>query len=513
MNGGRLAALGGLFLVATTLAVVMVRPIESGSIGPDAAAPVIHFERIAAGHHLEGYLGQTPKPLLTLVYGALYGVTHDWRSIAWSAIAAYALAVVLATSLAWRLCGAISGAFMAVAFLGSSTLLVDIASAYAVSWALVTWLIAGLAVTARPPRYGVLGIALMLGSLARIETLLVVGAAATAILLAEVHARWRHRPVPTRPAYLVLVGFLAIPVLFVHDWLLTGDPLFWARIAQENSEGVANIRGPIQVVLWLGLHVFTMAALVPFAALGAIQLARRREWQLGLGLLVLGPGVAAFLVFLAARGTFVSARYAAPIDLSLLFTAGLGLTIVDVPLIRRRLSHALRSGRTRELLPVAAGAAAALAFAPFGPLDRDVRNIVAEQVRLHANARQAMQVIRVSLGPVPSWRTNPPDTAQARILVIVPSQLRAQAVVDLDLPLTAVAKAKASQLNPAKGRPEIGQIIYRDGVDAGDSTDFAIFEVDRQVTIGRFSVVPLLVDPIRGMWVVRIATPDGPTTD
>src|SRR6266516_1189049 len=102
MNGGRLATLGGLFLVAATLGVVMVRPIESGSIGPDAAAPVIHFERIAAGRHLEGYLGQTPKPLLTLVYGALYSVTHDWRSIAWSAIAAYALAVVLATSLAWR---------------------------------------------------------------------------------------------------------------------------------------------------------------------------------------------------------------------------------------------------------------------------------------------------------------------------------------------------------------------------------------------------------------------------
>jgi hypothetical protein len=223
--------------------------------------------------------------------------------------------------------------------------------------------------------------------------------------------------------------------------------------------------------------------------------------------------VAAFLVFLAARGTFVSARYAAPIDLSLLFTAGLGLTIVDVPLIRRRLSRVLRSGRTRQLLPVAAGAAAALAFAPLGPLDRDVRTVVAEQVRLHANARQAMEVIRDSLGRVPSWRTTRPDTAQARILVIVPSQLRAQAVVDLDLPLTAVAKAKASQLNPAKGRPEVGQIIYRDRVDVGDSTAFAIFEVDRQVTIGRFSVVPLLADPIRGMWVVRIETPDAPTTD
>jgi hypothetical protein len=501
-----LAVLAGLFAVAVILAVIMVRPIESGSIGPDAAAPVIHFERITAGRHLEGYLGQTPKPLLTVVYGGLYSLTHDWRAISWSAIIAYALSVVLATALAWRLAGATAGAFIAIGFLGSSALLVDLAYAYAVCWALLAWLVAGLAVTARPPHYGWAGLALMLGSLARIETLLVVGTATVAIAVAEFRA-WRHQgPPPPRAAYLVLVGFLSIAVLLAHDWLLTGDPLFWANIAQEASENVGGVRGPVRVALWLAQHVATMAPLLPFAAFGVVVLIRRRDWQLALGLLALGPGIAAFLLLLAVRGTFVSARYAAPIDLALLFLAGLGTTVVDVPLVRRRISRYLRSQSARRLLPVAVGALAGLAFAPIGPLDPEVRRVAAEQVRLHANARQAMEAIRGSLVAPPSWRTfDSSGGSQARALLIVPSQLRAQAVVDLDLPLTAVTKAKANQIDAAKGRPEIGQIIYRDRVAVGDSPMYAMFEVDQPVAFDRFSVVPILVDPINGMWVVRIA--------
>ena len=87
----RVAILGGLFVVAFVIAFAMVRPIASASIGPDAAAPVIHFERLLAGQRLDGHLTQTAKPLLTAIYGVLYAATGDWRPIAWAAIAAFAL--------------------------------------------------------------------------------------------------------------------------------------------------------------------------------------------------------------------------------------------------------------------------------------------------------------------------------------------------------------------------------------------------------------------------------------
>ena len=148
-NRGRFALLGGgLFIVAVLLELVVLRPFASASIGPDAAAPVVHFLRITSGQHLEGYLGQTPKPLLTLVYGVLYSLFHDWRPIVWASIAVFAACVVLGGVLGRRVAGVAGGAFIAVGILLSSVLLADLMLAYSVSWALLGWLVAGLAVTA-----------------------------------------------------------------------------------------------------------------------------------------------------------------------------------------------------------------------------------------------------------------------------------------------------------------------------------------------------------------------------
>ena len=60
-------ALGGLFLAAVWFGVVTVRPIRSGSVGPDSVAPVLEASRLLAGQALEGPLTQTSKPLLDLV--------------------------------------------------------------------------------------------------------------------------------------------------------------------------------------------------------------------------------------------------------------------------------------------------------------------------------------------------------------------------------------------------------------------------------------------------------------
>jgi hypothetical protein len=499
---GRIAFLGGLFVVAAVLELIVLRPVASASIGPDAAAPVVHFLRIVSGQHLEGYLGQTPKPLLTLIYGALYGLFHDWRPIAWASISAFAGCVVLGGVLGRRVAGVAGGAFVAVGILLSSVLLTDLTLAYSVSWALLGWLAAGLAVSARRPRYDIAGIALGLASLARLETLIVVIAAAGALLLAEILARRRHWQRPPRAAYGVLLGFLALPVMLVHDWLLTGDPFFWAKIAQLNSVGAANIRGPAQVALSLGLHFVHGPALLPLVALGAFVLIRRRQWPLVVGLLALGPGVAVFLVYLGARSIFVSNRYLAPIDMSALVTAGMGLTALDVPQVRRLIRRTRPIESRRVLILALVGVVAALALAPIGLLNATTRSTISKQIQLHANEPRAMAAIRMELAAPSACRTAARAADPNLQVVSVPSRLRVQAVVDLDLPLTEVSKPDG--IKRIGGLPAPGQIVYHDRFDGETSAGWALYEVDQPVVDGAIRLVPLLADRSHGFWVIRV---------
>ena len=498
-----ISLLGGLYAAAAALALVVLRPFSSASIGPDAAAPVVHFQRILAGQHLEGYLGQTPKPLLTILYGGIYGLTHDWRPIAWAVIAAFALCVVLGAILGNRVGGLSGGAFVAIAILLSAVLLIDVELAYSVTWALLFWLIAGLAVSAARPRYEIAGLSLMLAALARLETLIVVAAAAIFLLLVELIARRTGRPRPPRGAYLVLLGFLALPVMLVHDWLLTGDPLFWAKIAQLNSIGAANIRGPVRIALSLGLHFAHTVAILPLAALGAFMLVRRRQWPLAIGVLALGPGVGLFLVYLGARGIFVSNRYLAPIDLSVLFTAGMGLSALDVPQVRRLLRRTISLARRTVAVPLLVGSAAALAFAPIGLLDATTRNTISIQLQLHANEQRAMTAIRSELASPSACFASARAAAPAgRPLVVVPSRLRVQAVVDLDLRLTQVTKPGGIGL--VGGLPAAGQIVYHDRLDGQATAAYAIYEIAQPVVKGNIRIMPMLSDPAHGLWVDRI---------
>jgi hypothetical protein len=498
-----IALLAGLYVVAVALAVIVLRPISSASIGPDAAAPVVHFQRILAGQHLEGYLGQTPKPLLTVLYGVLYAVFHDWRPIAWAVIAAFALCVVLGGVLGRRVGGLAGGAFVAIGILFSAVLLMDLELAYSVTWALLFWLVAGLAVSGRRPRYELAGIALMLATLARLETLIVVVAAAAFLLMAEVVARRTHRPRPPRGAYLILLGFLALPVMLVHDWLLTGDPLFWAKIAQLNSVGAANIRGPVRIALSLGLHFVHTAAILPLVALGAFVLLRRRQWPIVVGLLALGPGVAAFLVYLGARGIFVSNRYLAPIDLSALFTAGMGLGALDAPQVRRLIRRTLSAGRRTVLVPLLVGVFAALALAPIGLLDATTRGTISTQIQLHANEQRAMTAIRAELrAPSACFAAARAAAPAGHPTVVVPSRLRVQAVVDLDLRLTQVTKPGGIAL--VGGLPAAGQIVYHDRLDGQTTQAYALYEISQPVVKGDIRLVPILADPAHGFWVVRV---------
>ncbi len=501
----RIAVLAGLFLIAVGMAIYAVRPVDSASIGPDAAAPVIEFQRLLAGQQVEGHLTQTSKPFLDVVYGPIFELSGDWRPVAWSAILAFGLAVVLATVLAERVGGRASGAFAAAAFTLSPILLVDLSLAYAVTWMTLFLLIAGLAVTAARPRYELAGIALMLAALARPETLAVVAVAGGVLVLTATWSAARHRPGPARGAWLVLLGALAVPILMAHDQLLFGDALFWSKTAVQNSEGRA-VRGLFEMIRWVGQHFLGDAALLPLAAVAGWLLVTRRQWGLAVGLVGVTLGIAALFVIIGARGTALSPRYLVPIDLGLLFASAIGVSALDAPAMRHWFARRVRPGVAHWALPVVGGLLVALAIAPIEPLDTTARASIATQVRLHANARRALSEIAAQLGPVRSWRGLPPSqNISSHPAVIVPTDVRAQAVAQLGLPLTDVAYSYPAFLNPTAGRPGPGTLIYHDRRnDHPASPRDKLLEISRPTTVGPYRYVPILADPAAGIWVIRV---------
>ena len=171
------AILAAVFLASVAVAAYVIRPWIAAPLAFDTAASVVHFDRIVSGHYLEQPLTTTPKPLLTLLYGLIYTATRDWRAISLAALGAWGLCVVSAGMLAWRLGGAVAATFVATSLIVSSRLLLETSSALASVWALLLWIVAGLAVTARPTRWGIVGVALGLAALARLETFLVIGLA------------------------------------------------------------------------------------------------------------------------------------------------------------------------------------------------------------------------------------------------------------------------------------------------------------------------------------------------
>jgi hypothetical protein len=495
--------LGGLFVVSLASAVRLLRPFSAASIGPDAAAPVIEFQRIIAGQRLEGHLSQTSKPLLTAIYGILYSLANDWRPVAWAAIIAFALCVVLGAILAGRLAGPASGAFVAVALLLSPELAMDVSLAYAVSWAVLFWLIAGLAVSGSRHRYAVAGVALALGALARPEGLAITGFALAVLVIVDVVTRVRGKEHPPASAYFIALGLLAIPVFAVHDWLITGDPLFWVNAAKANSAG-GNTRDLLGMIESFIVHFRNRPQLSILAVLGLVGLLLRGKWAAATGVTAAVLGMSAFFVVVGARGTVISSRYLDPIDVSLVFAAGLALALADAPSLRELLADRIPR-RGAVLAPLAAGALAALLIVPLWPTDRATTAAVERQVRLHANAKLAIAAIRANLTSHPTWRGLPQSTAiSGNPLVIVPPRIRAQAVVDLQLPLTEVAYSYDVWFDPPMGKPEPGAIVYHDRRDDADDLAHAAVELAQPTVIGADLYVPLLANSARGMWVVKV---------
>jgi len=640
-RGGRFASLEwqlGLIagLIALAWALVLLDPFASGTtVDPDATSSVLYFERIAAFRLLEGFVPTTPKPLLTLVYGLTWQIGHDWRWLTLETMAIFGASVGLGAALVARLVGRIASAgaergavpatsagsagagwdavpaggdltsplgrvawrtsassrsasWAAVAgaaavtagLLGSSDLLLEVSRANSLVWALALWLVAGLAMSARPARPWLAGIALFLAALCRLETLALDALAVAILVVAAWRARRGEWPMLTagliesgehlgrrRAAVLqsgalgVAIALAAIPVMLLHDWLLTGNPLWFLSVPAGYTAiynpGLAAV-GPLEFTgVFLGREASTISAvgLIVLAALGVWGLVRGRETIVASAIATLAGSVTVLLFVLAARATYISNRYYEPLDLALLlgtaiatgWLAGLVLERLAPRLVPRppapvveiraegagllegigltgrvdvgRAPSSSRAMLTAGILATVAAVAlvVGLTWAPL-PFDR---RATTELSNVRLSSRHLAAVLPSLVGPLRAAAAAAPDSGPAggaapvvlrSLAVLVPSRDVSRIAVEQHSRVTIVGDVYAFLLNAGLAQLQPGQVVVHDGSVDRPPVLYRPLEVDGVApvtTADGLTLVPRLHEVLAGdlstgIWVVEV---------
>ncbi len=457
------AALAGI--VAVVLALVVIQPFSAAPTGSDSVSSVLYFHRIVEGQTLERFLGTTPKPLLTVLYGPLQAITGDWRPIAWLAILAYGSAIGATVLLVGRLSSRYGALFVAVGLLASSQLLLDVGLAYAVTWSLLAVAAAGLFVTAATPRWSAAGIALGLGALARQEVWLLIGSALAVLAVRWLVRSWRTRTIQLPPEWPLALALLALPIAGLHDWLLTGDPLYFLSVPEIGAEG-RKVASVATAVNHLQNEVGAQLLMLLLAVIGVADLIRRRRWSMLVALGALGPGIALFFVWVSARGFISLERYLAPLDLSLIVAAAFGVAAISAFLLRR--SDGWRARRW-----VAGVALLVVAFLPLvagpsiGPLDEDVTSLIATNRLAAENWERLLPASRRALAAEPaiSGAASTPDPWSKELdhpAFLVSAGLLPRASVDLRLGLDRLGRLENFAATPDALADEGGSLLYLD---------------------------------------------------
>ncbi len=495
------ATVGAAFagIAATLIVGWLVRPWEVGSVGFDSAASVLYFERISSGAKLEAFVGATPKPLLTVLYGIAFGLTHDWRAIGMLTVVGYGFAIGLATLLATRLAGAAAGAFACVALLGSALLLQDVALSYATPFALAMLAIAGLALTQRSPSYVLAGIALMVAALARFEVIVLPAVAAIAVVIRLIDRRNPGSAPRWSDLAPLLLGFLALPIMLVHDAALTGNAFYWLEVsARYSRENAASVRDLPAMIAAFVERYRAMLPMVILAALGLAWLIRKRSWPIASGLVAMIFGVAALLLLLAARNTYVSTRYFLLIDLALVFAASIGVAVLATT-VRGRV-RAIPDGFKSTVdaaLVVVAVVIAFLVARPWAPTYGPSRRLIDATLQVAFNTDAAVGAIRTSLA---AGECSDP----ASVRLVVPGLMTPRLAVDLDVPLDRIGPLVADPGGMPTGDLSAGSFVVHDAYLDRAQPSMPILESGAATEVDGVLRTPILADPGAGIWVVAV---------
>lgn len=520
---------GGAMLGTLLVCLVVLRPFGAAMNDSDSAASVVYFQHLVGGRQLEAMVTTTPKPLLTIVYGITWSLSGAWSALTLETIVVFILAVGLATSIMLRIGLPAAAAFAVVALVGWPELLVEVAHANSLVWALAGWLIAAWALDRGSPRPWLVGGAVFLAALARIETFWLVGAAAAAIAVLGVRGFGRHRTAGTpgeetttirRLAPVVIGGALALAVMGLHDWLLTGQPLFWAGVPASYTTIVDPGLRP------LGLREFWDQVVAPhyahdvptlvLAMVGIGGLAASRRWLLATAIVALAAGVFVTLALLAIRGVSISDRYWEEADVALRLAAAVGAGWL-VRLAGRR-GHTLLGRdtvadrlRTPALAGVGITVALVLAWSVVGQAEIDESLDASRIASIH------LDLVEPRLGPILAGATGAVvATSGVELPLVDPTAARLIApraelwriVVDTGVPLPAIGDSfLAFRATDAATLLRPGQWVFHDATVDGRGGRYAVLEVSRPTVLGSIRIVPILADPAAGIWLLRIERP------
>ena len=351
---------------------------------------------------------------------------------------------------------------------------------------------------------------------------MLVGGALLVLIGLWLAGRRAGRPLVPSGAWWILLGALALPVMLLHDWLLTGDPFFWVTVSTRYSEGVdaTALLDPFELARFLAHRYLSMAPFSVLALYGGAWLLRRHRWAIATGLMALGPGVVALLFILAARGTFIATRYALPVDVAVLFTAGIGAAGVAEAIKRwiqgpgahrRWLRWAQlgdgRGGATRGAVLLAGAAAAVLIGWPPALVAPATQTLAAGARLLAENERAAVPVLKDALAGLPGARDEVAGPGQRPITVVAPVAMRTLLAADLGVPLTRLGSASAASLTPTGG--VLGRTAFVVHDRAADRADpvYQHLEVGGVTTYAGQTLTPLLVDTQAGLWIYAVSGP------
>jgi hypothetical protein len=484
-----------LWLAVAVYTALLVRLPGPALLDPDEHAAVLYFEHLRGGRRLEELLLSSPKPLLTLVYGVAWTLTHDWRAITALTVAAFALALTALASATARLAGAAAAVAVVLALAASGALVLQTARGNSVIWALAGWAVALDALSRPQRRWGLAAAALLLAALARAESWLLLPPVALLGLIA-----WRRGE---RRALLLLVP-LAAPLLWLgHDLALTGDPLYSLRIPQRYTDLVSG-RQVVPPADWLarvGRRYGDAPLLAALAVVGVAGLWLRRAWLWLVGLGVVVVGVLGLLGVQAWRGTYVSFRYFDPPDAGVRVLAALGAAwlVAAVAALPRRLGRVARSpaAGARAASPaiglvVASGLALAACW-PVAPADRDVRSTLDSGARSSRGAAMAVRALR-------------PLVRAPGSVVAVSGPQRQRIALELGVPLPRVRDLFLATLAQPLDQALSGTVaVFHDQEGDRPPDRFGPLAATAPARVGNLQLSPLLVDPARGVYVLDVA--------
>lgn len=515
-----LAGLAGL-LGAAVLWIV-VQPLAGVVNDTDAATTVLYFDRIVHGQHLEALTPTTPKPLLTLIYGVAWTVTGDWRTLTVLTVLAGGAVVAMAARLAARLGGIGAAAIVTIGILAWPDFALEVGRGNSFVWGLALWLLAGVLMTADRPRPWLAGFALLLAGLARTETIWLLAAAMACGAWVGIQAIRGADRAQLRTALPLLLGALALPLACLHDFLLTGRPLYWlgvpgayTALAYPDLKSIS----PLEAVRKEIVYFEPAAALLLLALVGGVWLMLSRRRAMAVTLAFLAGGVLLTLVLLAWRAIYISVRYYEEADAAILLAAAVGAAALIGWSLERVPGRAAGCDRPRIFAPGLIAAVLAIGVVavdvPLGTVDGQVAPSRQAYAALETAIPNLSSLLVGAEGKTTTVRgANYPVADMSSCRVFVPRPFVPVVSVETGVPVTALGD---SYLGFRDGKYPLkpGQWVLHIAAVDGSGGVYAPFEHALPTVLEAadgqsLSIVPVMADPQRGLWLDRVdAAPAG----